>query len=163
MSDLFRAFVWFGDLTLAGDGGFCGGIWAVNKYRVTLPSMDSLEKPYSLSFSKEDGYLLAEISAEKIDEDIARDYLLELTNKIAESGERRLLLMRNIPNSLGEVSLFNITLDNMEPFRGTRVAVVNPYANVETPISFAMTAGRNRGANCRLFSDAEAAKRWLMS
>lgn len=125
--------------------------------------MDSLNKPYSISFSTEQGYLLAEISADKIDEQIARAYLSELTAKIAETGERRVLMMRDIPNSLGEVSLFNITLDNLEPFRGTRVAVVNPYTTIETPIDFALTAGRNRGANCRLFSDAEAAKRWLMS
>lgn len=125
--------------------------------------MDSHNKPYSLSFSLEPGYLLAEISAEKLDEQIAREYLKELTDKIAETGERRVLMMRDIPNTLGEVSLFNITLDNMEAFRGTRVAVVNPYAAVERPIDFALTAGRNRGAICRLFSDPEAAKRWLLS
>ncbi|HQZ97791.1 MAG TPA: hypothetical protein PLP21_15825 [Pyrinomonadaceae bacterium] len=106
---------------------------------------------------------MAEISAEKIDEQIAREYLSELTAKIAETGERRVLLMRDIPNSLGEVSLFNITLDNLEPFRGTRLAVVNPYSTVERPIDFALTAGRNRGAICRLFSEPEAAKKWLMS
>lgn len=124
--------------------------------------MDSLDKAYSISFSTDQGYLLAEISAEKIDEQIAKEYLKELTDKIAETGERRVLLLRDIPNSLGEVSLFNITLDNMEPFRGTRVAVVNPYTEIETPIDFAMTAGRNRGATCRLFKDADAAKKWLM-
>ncbi|MFT3746167.1 MAG: hypothetical protein QM785_17990 [Pyrinomonadaceae bacterium] len=121
------------------------------------------DKPYSLSFSTEDGYLLAEISAEKIDEDIARAYLDELTTKIRESGLRRVLMMRDIPNSLNEASLFYITLDHMDAFRGTRVAVVNPYANIDTPIDFALTAGRNRGGSCRLFSDPEAAKRWLMS
>lgn len=125
--------------------------------------MASLDKSYSISFSTEQGYLLAEISAEKTDEHIARAYLKELTDKIAETGERRVLMIRDIPSTLGEVSLFNITLDNMEPFRGTRVAVVNPYSTVERPIDFALTAGRNRGAICRLFSEPEAAKKWLMS
>jgi hypothetical protein len=98
-----------------------------------------------------------------IDRETALEYLHRVADALRASAYDRLMLERDIPAMLSSGDLFFTTQDFLELARGYRVAFVNRYATLESAMEFAILIGTNRGADYKLFPDADAAEDWLLS
>ena len=124
--------------------------------------MTQAPKPYTLTFEERSEYLFARVTADTIDRDTALDYLRKVAARRLQIHARRLMLLREIPVMLPDSDLFFTTQDFLGMIGTTRVAFVNPYAEIDEGMSFAMTIGVNRGADYRLFNSVERAEEWLL-
>jgi|GEM_PF-1396370 len=124
--------------------------------------MPPLAKPYELTFQERSDYLYVRVASETITEEIAWEYLREITKRCSETNCTRLLLHRDIPETLEEglqlYMAFNI--QNMMP--GVKMAVVNTYLSNEATLSFSVEIGRKHGADFALFNNDTDAEKWLL-
>ncbi len=117
---------------------------------------------YELTFEHRPGYLFASIDAETIDSDGVIEYLREVANKCHEAECDKLLVVRNIPVTLGIANQFLTTTDFVTMLKGIKAAFVNPYPHNDSELEFAITVANNRGGNIHLFRDVQPAEEWLM-
>jgi len=124
--------------------------------------MTDLTTQYNLTFDNRSEYLYAHLKADKISVAIIRDYVTKIVAKSAETGKDRILLHRDIPIVLTEADVFYTVRESLDVFRSNKLALVNPYADIQKEVEFGMTVGQNRGANYRVFSNDADAEAWLL-
>lgn len=124
--------------------------------------MSELSQPYELTFEMRQGYLHARIRSESMDQPTALEYLRIVAERCTEEKAERLMLERDVPVMLKDVDLFYTTQYFLDLIRGTRVAFVNPYIEIQDDMDFAITIGTNRGADYRLFNGVVEAEAWLL-
>jgi len=122
---------------------------------------DELPK-YSLTIIEFPEYLEARVKAETISEEIIAAYVREIADASNASGKGRILLYRDIPMVLSGGSVFHTVAASLELLRGKKIALVNPYAEIDAEIGFGMTVGQNRGGDYANFRTVEDAKAWLL-
>lgn len=120
------------------------------------------KKSYLLVFTESPDYLYANLSAETLDEEIIREFLREIREKSDQSGLDRILVYRNIPLVWIKKSLIDSVNEWIETFKGKKVALVNPYSELDAEMGYAMTVAQNAGGNHDLFSDIKSAQEWLL-
>jgi hypothetical protein len=120
------------------------------------------EKLYQLTFTDRPEYLYAELKAKTISVKIIEQYVSEIIARSNETGKRRILLYRDIPEILSGGEVYFTINDSLKAFAGKKVALVNPHKNLEPGIDFGMTVGRNRGANYKSFENFADAEKWLL-
>ena len=124
--------------------------------------MDDIpHKQYTLTFAEQPEHLHAVIRCETMDRDIALAYLREVANKCNELRCRRLIVERDVPVMLPDSDLFFTTDDFMRMVPRVRVAFVNPYAQLQDQMDFAILIGTNRGAQFSVHATVAAAEKWL--
>lgn len=121
------------------------------------------EKLYQLSFTERSEYLYVELKAEEISLSIINQYVSEIVAKSDETGKKRILLYRDIPQVLSGGEVYFTINESLRAFAGRKVALVNPHKNLESSIDFGMTVGRNRGANYKSFQTVAEAEEWLLA
>jgi hypothetical protein len=125
-------------------------------------SMDEpSKKKYTLTFTEHPEHLHAIIRCETMDRDIALAYLREIADKCSELRSRRLIVERDVPVMLPDSDLFFTTDDFMRMVPRVRVAFVNPYAQLQDQMEFAIMIGTNRGAEFSVHNTIDAAEKWL--
>ncbi|MGE3465689.1 MAG: hypothetical protein AB7J13_02045 [Pyrinomonadaceae bacterium] len=124
--------------------------------------MVSSNKNYELAFTEHPEYLYAELRGETISADIVREYVDELVAKCEETGISRILLYRDIPVVLSGGQVFFTVTKGVDPLRGIKVALVNPYKELAEMLKFGMTVGQNRGADYSYFDNVAEATKWLL-
>ncbi len=125
--------------------------------------MPDLPRPYKLTFAQRPHYLYACIESDTIDAATALQYLGEIAKKCSELSTERLMIYRDIPDTLSDGDLFFVTNKFIGLTGRTRVALVNPYAANHKDMEFAIMIGNNRGADYEVFTSAADAERWLVS
>ena len=125
--------------------------------------MASLPNSYELKFEQRPGYLYAHVEADAIDSDAVIEYLREVANKCHEAECSRLMVVRNIPITLGIANQFLTTTDFVAMLKGIKAAFVNHYPHNDAELEFAITVANNRGGNIHLFRDVQPAEEWLLS
>lgn len=124
--------------------------------------MTDPSKPYVLTFTENPGYLYVDLKAEAISVEIIRDYTREVVAKSDATGNRRILLFRDIPAVLSRGQVFFMVNDSLDVMKGKQLALVNPHPDIKEAIEFAMTVGQNRGGNYRSFDNVADAEAWLL-
>jgi hypothetical protein len=124
--------------------------------------MDDVKNPYELTFEERDGYLFASVKAETIDEATAMDYLSKVAARCKSLETTHLMLYRDIPAMLPDGVLFFVTTEFLTMIRGIKAAFVNPHLPNTDAMEFAVTVGKNRGANYQAFNNTADAERWLL-
>jgi len=119
--------------------------------------------PYKLTLEERPHYLYTHIEADAITEDIARSYLRKIATRCSETECERILIHREIPDTLGDSAQFFIASDFQKMTAGIKTAFVNPYLSNEATLSFAMTVGNNRGGDFALFNNDADAEKWLLT
>jgi hypothetical protein len=125
--------------------------------------MTTPTKPFELTFEDRTSYLYARVNAETIDRPNALKYLKEVADRCNDTGCERLMLCRDIPVMLSDADLFFTTTDFLKMIGTTRVAFVNPHAEIAKEMDFAILIGSNRGGNYKLFNNEFEAETWLTS
>jgi len=118
--------------------------------------------PYSLRFENRDGYLYAHVQAEMISEKTVLGYISDVSEKVVETGYDRVMIVREIPGTLPDAVVFNISKQTAQRFRGIRVALVNRYEPFHDSLRFSMNVAANRGGTNELFLDEQSAEDWLL-
>jgi hypothetical protein len=125
--------------------------------------MTSPNKPYTLTFETRPDYLYVRVASDTISTQIATDYLHELTYRCHRTGQTRLMVHRQIPQTLSETDIFftgtefaNMGIDRL------KIAFVDERAENRDRLEFAMLIANNRGANLKLFADINDAEKWLL-
>jgi hypothetical protein len=125
--------------------------------------MTSPNKPYSLTFEKRPQYLYVRVASETISQQMVADYLQEITYRCRRTGHTRLMVDRQIPQTLSETETFftgtqfaNMGIDRV------KIAFVDERDENREHLEFAMLIANNRGGDMKLFSDADAAEKWLL-
>ena len=124
--------------------------------------MDKPEAPYELTFEERNGYLLANVKAEDLEYDPAQDCLLEIAREIDRLKQTRLMVKRDIPSVMPRGQLFFTSASMAESFKQVKIAIVNPYPDLDESLNFAALTANNRGANFKVFTDIETAEVWLL-
>ena len=119
-------------------------------------------KPYQLTFTVHPEYIYAKLTGDTISVQIIRDYISEIVSMCETAGKRRILLYRDIPAVLSGVDVFYTVNESLRALMGKKLALVNPYAAIETEVDFAMIVGQNRGGNYRSFKTVADAEAWLL-
>jgi hypothetical protein len=119
-------------------------------------------RSYELTFDERPRYLYVHVKADAIDADIAMAYLREVVTHCSRIKCKRIVIHRDIPNALDEGSQFFIARDFHEMTAGIKTAFVNTYLSNEAALKFAVTVGRNRGADFALFNNDADAEKWLL-
>ena len=117
---------------------------------------------YSLRFEPREGYLFAQVSADKIDIDIVRGYLREVADECHERGFDRCIVVRDIPGVFDDSGQFGIAQEAARLFDGIRICWVNPYGDYQDSLDFATLVATNRGANFGMFGSEADAEAWLL-
>jgi hypothetical protein len=127
------------------------------------PLMTSPNKPYTLTFETRPNYLYVRVASETISPQMVVDYLQEITYRCHRTGQTRLMVHRQIPQTLSETDIF---------FTGTefahmgidriKIAFVDERVENREHLEFAMLIANNRGANLKLFADINDAQKWLL-
>lgn len=126
-------------------------------------AVGSLAINYELTFEERPGYLYAQVSAESIDEDMARAYLGEVAARCRELGTERLMIYRDIPAVLPTTAMYFAATHLGKLLHGIKTAFVNPYESNEKMLAFGATVGFNFGEDHALFNDPEKAEGWLLA
>jgi hypothetical protein len=124
--------------------------------------MTDPSKPYILIFTEHPGYLYVNLKAETISAEIIRDYIREVVSRSDATGNRRILLFRDIPAVLSRGQAFFMVNESLDALKGKQLALVNPHGEIKESIDFAMTVGQNRGGNYRSFDNVADAEAWLL-
>jgi hypothetical protein len=124
--------------------------------------MDDVKNSYDLTFEERDGYLFARVQAESVDQAIAMDYLRKVAARCDQLEATHLMLYRDIPTMLPDGILFFVTTEFLKMIRGVRAAFVNPYLSNTDSMDFAITVGKNRGADYHAFNNTADAEHWLL-
>ena len=88
-------------------------------------------------------------------------YLREIFDEAGRLEQKRVMVERDIPVMLPAGTLFFATGVFVEMIRGMRVVFVNPYAELDEDMNFAITMATNRGAVYTVVSNVESAEKWL--
>ncbi len=124
--------------------------------------MNESDKQYELTLEEREGYLYARVEAHTITEEIAMEYLQEVTDRCRELNCERLLVDRDIPAMLPDGTLFFVAAEFQKMIAGVRVAFVNKYLSNDDALEFAVRVGVNRGADYGIFDNQQDAERWLL-
>lgn len=116
---------------------------------------------FSLEFEQREGYLYAHLTSKSISIAVIEDYTGEIADKMDEIGVSRVMIYRDIPNSLPINEVYQTVVSSLERLRGKKVAVINPYMEIESDLDFGITVGKNRGGNYNVFDDVAEAEVWL--
>ena len=122
-----------------------------------------ISQPYELRFEERAGYLYAYAKAEKLTEEIALAYVREIVNEAARLDQTRLMIERDIPVMLPPGTLFFTTKEFTTMIRGLRVVFVNPFAELDHDMNFAVTIATNRGADYTVVKNVPEAEKWLLA
>jgi hypothetical protein len=125
--------------------------------------MQGPEPPYELTLEERPGYLFATIKATKLEYFPAKDLLIEIAAEVRGLRQTRLMIYRDVPSVMPRGQLFFIAVKMAEAFKNVKVALVNPYADLNEDLDFAALTGNNRGGNFKLFADIETAEAWLLN
>ena len=125
------------------------------------PLIDGLQRAYELTFDSRPEYLYALIKCDRMDRNIALEYLTKVAEKVSELKQEKLMLVRDVPVMLPDSDLFFTTQYFLDRIGRTKVAFVNPHAVIEEDMKFAIVIGTNRGANYELFREISEAEEWL--
>lgn len=117
---------------------------------------------YELRFEERQGYLFAEVKAERMDEKIAHSYLSEIAEKVKQTKTDRVMILRDVPVMLSDGDLFSTTNFFLDKMRGRFVAFVNPHTKISEDMEFAVRIGTNRGGLYGLFASEDEAEQWLL-
>lgn len=121
-----------------------------------------MDKLYELKFEERPEYLLAEVTSETMNAEIARHYLTRIAEKCRDIDADHVMIIRNVPVMLADGDLFDTTNFFRELMRGIRVSFVNPHTAIEDDMEFAIRIGTNRGALYSLCNTIEEAEKWLL-
>jgi hypothetical protein len=120
-------------------------------------------KPYELTFDPRPEYFYVRVTAATIDEDSAAMYLRDIAAKCRELNYAAVLLERDIPVMLPPGGLYFTTKGFREMMDGIKVAIVNPHAELDEKMKFAMLMAENIGAQFSLQPSIDAAEDWLLA
>jgi len=121
------------------------------------------EPLYELTFEERPGYLFAKIQAERLEYYPAQDCLHEIAREIRGLRQTRLMVYREVPSVMPRGQLFFISVKMAESFKNVKVALVNPYPDLDEALNFAAITGNDRGANFEVFRDIETAEECLLN
>lgn len=124
--------------------------------------MTNSKQPFELRFEERPGYLYAYAKAETLTEKSALAYFREILDEAVRLGQTQLMVERDIPVMLAAGTLFFTTTEFTEMIQGMRVVFVNPYAELDDDMNFAITIATNRGADYTVVRNVEAAEKWLL-
>ena len=126
--------------------------------------MDTLEKPYELSFEVRPEYLFAHVKAATATPEIILAYVREVIERARESGLHRILVEREIPVTLsvGD-SFFTGTKLAESAFGRTKMALVDVHSQNTDSLRFGLLTISNRGGNVQFFTNIPDAESWLLT
>lgn len=116
---------------------------------------------FSLDFEQRGNYLYAHLASESISVEVIEGYTREIARKMDEIGATHVLLYRDIPNSLPVNEVYQTVIESLDRLRGKKLAIVNPYADIEKDLEFGVVVGKNRGGNYDIFQTVDDAEAWL--
>lgn len=119
--------------------------------------------PYELTLEERPAYLHAKVVGPRTPENALR-YLDEVYAACQRTGLASVLLEMCFSGpSLGAPGVFHvISQTSVNGAKLARIAYVEASTDGPLKAQFAETVARNRAVNLRLFSDVEAAQRWLV-
>jgi len=130
------------------------------------PYEGGIEHPqerYTLTFEPRGGYLFASVRAPRIDREIALGYLREAVDECRRLGFDRLLIYREIPETLPPITAFGVGEAFGRMSKGIRTAfVVELHPRIHEELEFKTLVARNRGSLTLAFTTIEAAEGWLL-
>ena len=117
---------------------------------------------YRLQFEHFPDHLYVYIHAPRLTEAVVRSYLREVADEAAKAGHRRILIVRDIEDSLSDVVNYNLSQTTSEWLKGVKVAWVNPHPTQQAAMQFFIDVASNRGSHYKLFTNVDAARKWLL-
>lgn len=124
--------------------------------------MDTSEPAYALTLEERPGYLYAKVEADAITPPMAERYVGEILGKCRELKIRRVMLERNVPVMMAPADAFHTTQKIVDMFRGIKLAIINPFAELEQDLGFVTMVANNRGATMETHNSTELAEKWLL-
>jgi hypothetical protein len=116
---------------------------------------------YQLSFERRKGYLYAYIKAQKIDHQIALQYLSEVWAHAAETRVKHVLLERDVDHALPLEEVDGVFSDVGNGSAGMRMAFVNRQGPQEPSLQRFIELNIATGADYEYFCTIEEAEQWL--
>lgn len=117
-------------------------------------------KPYRLTFEQRDGYLYAYVEGEEDSYDISIAYWQETADEAKRLGVGSVLIEENITGTGSVLDAYRFAADIARMGFG-RVAFVDRQLDHQEVNAFAELVALNRGLNCKIFNDINAAEAWL--
>jgi len=124
--------------------------------------MNETRPPIELTFEARAGYLFVHARAETTTPETTLQFMREVAKQCAEAKLDRVLLFRDIPDTLSLSDFFLATETLLEGFRGIRGAVVNPYPVNAERLEFGSLVALNRGVTYKIFTNETEAEAWLL-
>ncbi|HMT08877.1 MAG TPA: hypothetical protein PKA82_12800 [Pyrinomonadaceae bacterium] len=118
---------------------------------------------YKIAFTVHTEYLYVHLKAEDVSDGSISAYVSDIVAKSEETGLDKIILYRDIPVANNEASVFKTVSASLEELYGKKLAIVNPYEELNDVLKFGMTVGSNRGGNYEVFDTVEEAEKWLLS
>jgi hypothetical protein len=122
------------------------------------------ETGYRLSFETEEKYLSVVAAGMRTRENVAALTREVFDAALAQQKDSVLIDVRELRGGFGIMDIYLLVSDVFENLRGkgVRRAAIIDMRSFPLREAFLETAARNRGFNIRVFSDTEAAAKWLI-
>ncbi|MFT3746166.1 MAG: hypothetical protein QM785_17985 [Pyrinomonadaceae bacterium] len=119
-------------------------------------------KTFELTLERRSKYIYAHVVSPVITPEIALEYLGEAIEACKHANLKRLLVFREIPAILADGVVFQTSMRVIEMLGKIKMAVVNPYLELEEDMTFAQNVTTNRGAAHNIFRTVDEAEKWLL-
>ena len=120
------------------------------------------EKNYHLTLENRHSYVFAHVKADTVDEGIAVGFLTETIAFCRNLDIDRLLLLREIPVMISDLSIYFASDKFLQMIWGIKIAIVNPFPELSEQLEFFHLVTTNRGADHYTFTNVPDAEAWLL-
>jgi hypothetical protein len=117
---------------------------------------------YEIQFENFSDHLYVYVKIPKLSEQAVMAYIRDIADEAAKRKHRRILLVRDIQGSLPDMVNYRLSQTTSEWLHGIKVAWVNPHPEHHAAMQFFTDVASNRGALYKLFTDVDAARKWLL-
>jgi hypothetical protein len=119
--------------------------------------------PLEIAFEERPGYLYVRVSAMHTNQATAEHYLERIAEKCAEVSADKLLIFRDITDSLDIPAMYWVATRMADVLKGVRVAFVNPHHFNDPALKFGRDLILQRQGTIELFSKEADAIDWLLA
>ena len=125
---------------------------------------DSPQKPYHITFEHRDGYLHVYVSGEEDSQEISLAYWMEIATYCQEHDVSRILVEEDFKTDNTMLDTYEfISQGAASDFAKIKIAFMDRHPE-QTPTNlFGETVAKNRGIFVKIFTDLQAAEKWLLS
>lgn len=126
-----------------------------------IPSSDKL---YTLTFQDRDGYLYALVEGEIDNAEVTSRYWREIAAKCKEAGTQKVLIVEDLPGGPSVTEVYNLAsaLPALGFYR-IKIAFVDRHLDQQELNQFGELVAVNRGINGKIFTEVDAAEKWLLA